>query len=125
MWERQSSRPTLSKGPTGPKTAALYQQVQRFLDLKSDYLAILILANVCSYLTNTIRVLANHILQKFGAASNDNDLLSLSGKSLRKRMSDPGAPISNQEMFFDHLSDNPLDCVCMAIDNNRSIGIIT
>ena len=102
----------------------MYQQVQRFLDLKSDYLAILILANVCSYLTNTMRVLADNILQKFGAASNDNDLLSLSGKSLRKRTSDSGAAISNQDMFFDHLSNNPFDCVCMAMDHNRSIGII-
>ena len=95
------------------------------MDLKSDYLAILMLANVCSYRTNTIKVLANNILQKFGAASKDNDLLSLSGKSLRKRTSDSGAPTSNQDMFFDHLSDNPLDCVYMAMGNNRSIGIIT
>ena len=94
------------------------------MDLKSDYLAILMLANVCSYRTNAIRVLANNILQKFGATSNDNDLLSLSGTSPRNRTSDSDAPTSNQDMFFDHLSGNPFDCVCMAMDNNRSIGII-
>ena len=82
------------------------------------------LANVCSNRTNTVGVLADNILQKFGASSNDNDLPSLSVKSLRKRTSDSGAPTSNQDMFFDHLSDNPLDCVCMAMDSNRSIGII-
>ena len=83
------------------------------------------LANVCSNRTNTVVVLAGNILKKFGALSNDNDLPSLSGKSLRKRTSDSSAPTSNQDMFFDHLSDNPPDCVCMAMDSNRSIGIIT
>ena len=51
--------------------------------------------NNCFYSTNTLVVLANNILQKFGASLNDNDLASLSGKSLRKRTSDTGAPNSN------------------------------
>ncbi len=80
----------------------------------------MIMKNNCIYSTNTLGVLANNILQKFGASPNDNYLQSLSGKSLRKRTSDSGSPTSNQDLFFDHLSDYPFDCIGVSVNADRT-----
>ena len=90
------------------------------MDLRRDYLEIFMLANVCSNRTNTVGVLADNILQKFRASANDNDLPSLSGKSLRKRTSDSGAPTSNQDIFFDHLLGDPFDCIGVSVNTDRT-----